>query len=112
MNYHKYKAAPKERRTADGIVFASRAEMLRYQELKMLEKARVISNLELQPKFELVPKTKRGGRAVHYVADFAYQKDGKQIYEDVKGMQTPVYKLKKKLLLWQYPNINFVEYKV
>ncbi len=64
MNFHKYKAAPKERRTLDGIVFASRAEMLRYQELKGLEKAGVISNLELQPKFELVPKTKRGGHIV------------------------------------------------
>ena len=39
-------------------------------------------------------------------------KDGKTIYEDVKGVQTEVYKLKKKLLLWQYPDICFFENKV
>ncbi|MGF7108235.1 DUF1064 domain-containing protein [Treponema pedis] len=109
---HKYKVASKDRRTADGIVFASRSEMKRYQELKMLEKAGVISDLELQPKFLLVPATEKGGKAVHYVADFAYIKDGQKIYEDVKGVQTEVYKLKKKLLLWQYPDIYFYENKV
>ncbi|WP_215905224.1 hypothetical protein [Treponema phagedenis] len=30
----------------------------------------------------------------------------------MKGVKTEVYKLKKKLLLWQYPEINFYENKV
>ena len=39
-------------------------------------------------------------------------KDGKTIYEDVKGVQTEVYKLKKKLLFYKYPDICFFENKV
>ncbi|WP_215905087.1 DUF1064 domain-containing protein [Treponema phagedenis] len=112
-HWHKYKTAPKEQRTADGIVFASKAEMLRYKELRLLEKSGVIKNLELQPKFLIIPATEKGGRATHYVADFRYTtKGGGEIVEDVKGVKTEVYKLKKKLLLWQYPEINFYENKV
>ena len=109
---HKYKVASKERRTVDGITFDSMAEMRRYLELKMLEKSGVISNLELQPKLLLIPKTEKGGRAVYYYADFKYTKDGKTIYEDVKGMQTESYTLKKKLLFWKYPDVYFYENKV
>ena len=109
---HKYKVASKDRRTADGITFDSMAEMRRYLELKMLEKSGIITNLELQPKFLLIPKTEKGGRAVYYYADFKYTKDGKTIYEDVKGMQTESYKLKKKLLFWKYPDVYFIENKV
>ena len=86
--------------------------MKRYLELKQLEKSGEISDLELQPKFLLIPKTEKGGRAVYYIADFKYTKDGKTIYEDVKGVQTDVYKLKKKLLMWIYPDIHFYENKV
>jgi len=46
------------------------------------------------------------------VADFRYIEDGKEVVEDVKSVITkkhPVYALKKKLLLKQYPNINFLE---
>ena len=75
----------------------------------MLENSGVISSLELQPKFLLIPKTQKGGRAVYYKVDFKYTKDGKIVYEDVKGVKTNVYKLKKKLLLWQYPDICFYE---
>ena len=84
----------------------------RYLELKLLEKSGVIAELELQPKFLLIPKTEKGGRAVYYKADFKYTKNGKTIYEDVKGVQTEVYKLKKKLLFYHYPDICFFENKV
>ena len=106
---HKYNAASKERRTANGITFDSMAEMHRYKELKMLENSGVITSLELQPKFLLIPKTEKGGRAVYYKADFKYTKDGKTVYEDVKGVKTEVYKLKKKLLFYKYPDICFFE---
>ena len=109
---HKYNVVSKERRTADGITFDSMAEMRRYRELKMLEKSGVISSLELQPKFLLIPKTEKGGRAVYYKADFKYIKNGKTVYEDVKGVKTEVYKLKKKLLFYHYPDICFFENKV
>lgn len=108
---NKYHVASKERRTKDGIVFASIAEMVRYNELKMLEKAGKISELKLQPKFLLIPKIKKGDRATYYIADFSYTRNGACIVEDVKGFKTAVYKLKIKLLLWKYPDIHFLETK-
>ena len=108
---NKYHVSNKEKRTKDGIVFASKAEMERYDELKMLEKAGKISELKLQPKFLLIPKIKKGDRATYYIADFAYTKDGERIVEDVKGFKTALYKLKIKLLLWKYPDIHFLETK-
>lgn len=49
---------------------------------------------------------------LRWVRNAVYIKDGKIIYEDVKGVQTDVYKLKKKLLMWIYPDICFYENKV
>ena len=92
--------------TIDGYVFASKREAQRYSELKMLEKAGEISNLELQKRFELIPSQRIGGKVVerpcYYVCDFAYCEGGKQVIEDAKGMKTEVYKIKKKLMLYKY----------
>jgi hypothetical protein len=74
-------------------------EANRWCELKMLEKAGLIQDLQRQVKFELIPK-QEGERAVHYVADFVYVEDGKKIVEDVKGMRTKEYRLKKKMMLF------------
>jgi hypothetical protein len=74
-------------------------EANRWCELKMLEKAGLIQDLQRQVKFELIPK-QDGERAVHYVADFVYVEDGKKIVEDVKGMRTKEYRLKKKMMLF------------
>ena len=112
---NKYHVSPKAERTHDGIVFASKAEMRRYLELQMLERAGEISDLELQPEYVLMPpyKTKTGEkiRGIKYRADFRYLscKTNRIIVEDVKGVQTKEYRIKKALLLWRYPNINFVE---
>lgn len=99
-------------RTLDGITFASKAEMKRYSELKMLERARLITDLELQPRFELCPASATE-RAIAYVADFAYREVGfpRRVVEDVKGMRTDVYKLKRKLFLAKYPDVDFREVK-
>lgn len=109
--FNKYHTAAKERRTIDGITFASRAEMLRYCELKMLQRAGKISGLKLQPRFLLIPKTEHE-RACFYVADFEYEKDGAHIVEDVKGVKTAAYKIKRKLFRWKYPQYVFFENKV
>lgn len=94
------------KQTIDGYVFASKREAQRYSELKMLEKAGEISNLELQKRFELIPSQRIGGKVVerpcYYVCDFAYCEGGKQVIEDAKGMKTEVYKIKKKLMLYKY----------
>jgi len=106
---HKYNAKPIE---FDGFKFDSKKEAKRYLELKVLERAGVISNLILQPKFLLQDSFKYKGktqRAIFYIADFEYIKDGKRIVEDVKGVKTEVYKLKKKLFLKKYPQVEFKE---
>lgn len=99
----------------DGIAFASQKEAARYVELKLLERAGQISKLELQPKYVLVNKftTHKGEkvRELAYFADFRYIEEatGATIVEDCKGMKTDVYLIKRKLLLWRYPDINFIE---
>lgn len=84
-----------KRTEVDGITFASRKEALRYCELKIAEKAGFIRNLELQPKFPLLVNGKKIGT---YIADFSYIENGNCITEDVKGIKTPVYRIKKKLV--------------
>jgi hypothetical protein len=89
--------------TVDGITFDSIKEANRWQELKLMERAGEITLLARQVKIELVPKSNLF-RAVYYVADFVYfdKRTGKTVYEDVKGVRTDVYKLKKKLLYWRH----------
>lgn len=93
--------------TVDGITFDSKREANRYAELKLLERAGEISDLKLQVPFELIPK-QPGERAVKYIADFVYTEDGQTVVEDTKGVKTPVYILKRKLLLWVH-GIRIVE---
>lgn len=93
----------------DGIKFDSKKEARRYQQLKILERNKEISDLELQPKFELVGGVKFSGDArakpaVRYFADFAYTDTatGKRIVEDVKSPVTkekPYYKMKRHMML-------------
>jgi len=83
--------------TVGGITFDSKKEARRYQELYFQQRAGEISDLELQRRFELIPAQyetyarygKKGQRlkdgqrciekAVFYVADFTYQKDGQTV---------------------------------
>jgi len=87
----------------DGITFDSIKEADRWRELRLMEQAGEIVGLVRQVRIELIPKTKLY-RAISYVADFVYfdKRTGKTVYEDVKGMKTDVYKLKKKLLYWRH----------
>lgn len=93
---NKYNAKKTE---VDGIVFHSKKEAKKYAELKLCMHARgndKVVNLELQPKFPCVVK---GKKICTYIADFRIEyANGKIVYEDVKGVRTPVYKLKKKLV--------------
>ena len=100
---HKYNA---KKVTIDGVTFDSKREARRYLELKQLSAAGEIHGLELQPQFELQEKfTDMHGKkhqAINYVADFRYVENGHIIIEDVKGVETAVFKIKKKLLLFKY----------
>ena len=101
----KYRAKKME---LDGIMFDSKKEAQRYSELKMLEKGSVIKNLELQPRFLLQDKFEYKGkliRKIEYIADFKYiDENGNTVVEDVKGLKTDVYNIKKKLFLNKYMN--------
>ena len=93
----------------DMYVFDSIAESRRYKELKLLERAGKIQNLELQPHFLLQESFKKNGktfRKIEYIADFKYIENGKTIVEDVKGIQTDVFKLKHKLFEKKYPDLE------
>lgn len=98
-----------------GHVFDSKKEAHRFLQLKALEDAGKIRNLELQKPFVLIPAqrgsstyTKTGKekpgrvleRAATYVADFCYEEAGATVVEDVKGMKTKDYVIKRKLMLW------------
>jgi len=97
----------------EGIRFDSLAELGRYQNLRTMENNGDISNLVVHPRFILQePFTYNHvrERAIAYEADFSYyEKDGKKIVEDVKGFKTKEYLLKRKLFLYKYPGVNFVE---
>lgn len=85
----------------DGIRFDSKKEAARYAQLKLLERAKQIKNLQLQVPFVLIEKSKYG-RAIKYYADFVYEENGNLIVEDTKGYKTEIYKIKKRLLAEKY----------
>jgi hypothetical protein len=89
----------------DGMEFDSKKEAQRYAELITLQRSGWISNLECQKRFELIPAQKDStGKVIEhkcvYVADFCYEQNGETIVEDVKGMKTDVYIIKRKLMLY------------
>lgn len=110
----------------DGIEFDSTKEARRYGELKLLQRAGRIEDLELQKEYELIPaqyetferygkngqRLKDGQRCIErscvYRADFVYKQDGQLIVEDTKGYRDPAsaayakFVIKRKLLLWRY----------
>lgn len=101
--YGKYGVAPKVERTSrEGIVFDSKGELSRWEELRLLERAGEVSELRRQVKYPLVVN---GVDLGSYVADFVYVDErtllvgGRQVVEDFKGVRTPAYRLKKKLML-------------
>jgi hypothetical protein len=107
----KYKA---KKTIVDGIKFDSQKEANRYLELKLLEKQGLIKYIDRQTRFELQPSYKKNGktiRAIYYVADFVYFDKAKKkiIIEDTKGYRTEIYKLKKKIFEYKYPDLEIKE---
>lgn len=105
-------------KTSDGIVHDSRKEAVRWEQLKLLEEQGKIIELKRQmefllipPQYEELPKSKRAKkvrkklleRAVVYRADFVYHDEkGELVIEDVKGLRTRDYIIKRKLMLYVY----------
>lgn len=84
----------------DGIQFDSKAEARRWSELRLLERAGQIRDLQRQVKLELVPGCKLHGEdrarpPIRLVVDFRYIERGQTIFEDTKGMETPMSRAKR-----------------
>lgn len=104
--------------TVYGVEFDSRKEAARYQELRLLQFAGHISELEIQKEYELIPaqyetfprygkngqRLKDGKRCIEkpvkYKADFVYKENGVEVVEDTKGVKTKDYIIKRKLMLY------------
>ena len=104
-------------KTSDGIVHDSQREANRWTQLKLLERAGHIKELQRQVKFILIPaqyeddtigkrgRVKKGKlieRECSYIADFVYidKETGKTVVEDSKGFRTKDFIMKRKLMLY------------
>lgn len=82
----------------DGRVFDSKKEAGRYLQLRMMQTAGLIKNLQCQVEYRLEVE---GSKIAKYIADFCYEENGVEVVEDVKSSATrklPTYRLKKKLM--------------
>lgn len=110
MKYHSQKVEKY------GHNWDSKRELAEYEKLLVLQRQGIIRSIELQPKFELQPGYIRNGKKIqplHYIADFKVtMPDGAVRIIDVKSTITeknPVYRIKRKLLLYRFPDIDFAE---
>ena len=101
------KLAPKSKyrnvkETVGNLKFDSKRERQRFDELMVLLRAGQIRDLKLQHEFTLQGAfTDTDGnrtRAIKYIADFTYWQGNLFVIEDVKGMKTDVYRMKKKMM--------------
>ncbi len=100
---------------ADGYAFDSQAEYNRYCELKLMVKNGDIASLEVHPVYLLQPDFMNDGKKIkpiNYEADFEYLENGIWITEDVKGVQTAVFKMKWKMLLYKYKDRPYREFRM
>lgn len=93
--------------------YDSRKEHHRANELKLMQRAGLISNLREQVKYVLIPTQRdTGGKLLEkecsYYADFVYDRNGVTVVEDTKGVRTQEYIIKRKLMLHVH-GISIVE---
>lgn len=92
--------------TIDGVTYDSLKEYHRFCDLKLMQRAGIITGLQRQVKYELIPTQRINGkvieRPVNYYADFVYKMDRQLVVEDIKGYKTPEYVIKRKLMLSVY----------
>lgn len=90
--------------TVDGVRFDSVREADRWRMLRLMEQAGQITDLKRQVRRELIPAQYIDGRcaerAITYTSDFEYRRGDKLICEDVKGIRTAEYVIKRKLMLY------------
>jgi hypothetical protein len=101
----------------NNITFDSQAEARRYGELKLLERAEKLHDLRVHPSFLLQEGFLHQGHSIQpitYIADFSYTEveTGETVVEDVKGVETPEWRLKRKLFLKRHPRMDLRVIKV
>lgn len=98
------------RTKVDGILFDSRMESKFYEFAKQLKLTGEIKDFEMQKHYEIFSAFKKGSekfRKIEYVADFViYHHDGRIEVIDVKGVETDVFKIKRKLFEYRYPDLK------
>lgn len=106
--YSKYHA---KKTWMKGKVYDSKKEANRAFQLELLAKMGKIHNLQKQVPFVLqegyVNRQGKKIRPITYIADFTYECDGVLVVEDTKGFETDVFKIKRKMLEYKYPDIDF-----
>lgn len=107
---NKYNA---QKTVINGVQCDSKKEALIYQNLLNLQNKGIITHLERQKRFEVIPKTKTE-RAAYYVADYVFYEveTNKWVVADCKSPITkklPAYVLKRKLMRYRYPEYEFRE---
>jgi hypothetical protein len=92
----------------DGYYFDSKAEARHYAQLRLAEEMGDISELQVHPRYK-VADAPNGETDVYYEADFAYRtREGKLVVVDVKGFETQAWKIKRKLFMTRYPELELV----
>jgi len=98
----------------DNVSFDSVMESRFYLRLLEMKAAKQIKSFSMQVTYELQPKFKdkvsgKTVRAITYIADFVVtDADDQVIVVDVKGKETDVFKIKKKMFQYKYPGVRFM----
>ena len=94
----------------DGIKFDSQKEAEYYCRLKLLKQAGEIKDFGLQPRYVLQPGFEKNGekfKPITYIADFVItNNDGTTDVVDIKGVETQIFKIKRKLFEYKYPDLS------
>jgi len=109
---NKYRA---KKVTRDRYTFDSKKEAKRYSELLLLQKAGLISRLQVHPAFQLLNNfgdtyTGETEKGISYIGDFMYVDHKEPVHlvcEDTKGMQTTDFRIKWKWVKYLNPEIEF-----
>ena len=105
MSKYNNKKTPRQI-NGEEVMFDSKKEAKRFDELYAMAMLKKITELKLQPKYQIMDTLRIEGHKTmpkrYYIPDFSYMQDGRIIVEDVKGMKTAVYNLKKHLFLSIY----------
>lgn len=98
-----------------GKTYDSKKEANRAMQLRYMEQAGQIQGLQEQVRFilqeEYVNNEGKKIRPISYLADFTYIQNGQKVIEDTKSpaTRTQVYLLKKKIVMYKYPEYKFIE---